>query len=406
MIERSIAPFALRILNDYEKIVFLSGPRQVGKTTAARAIADIFGQSIYFNWDIITDQKRLQKDPYFFENENRDSHRPFLVILDEIHKYARWKNYLKGAYDKDAKEFRFLVTGSGRLDHFKRGGDSLLGRYMGLPLFPFSVGELLKGRSDWNEFKRLIDDPPPTATGANDCYRTLWKFSGFPEPFVRGKEPFYNAWFQERKVNLIRDDIRNTSNIREISLLEMLSHMIPDRVGSPLSINSLKEDLGVAFETVRDWLLLLERFYYLFRITPFAGSLARSLKKEGKVYLYDWVEVPQEGARFENMIALHLWKAVHLWRAVGAGRIDLHYVRDKEKREADFLVTEGEKPVCLIECKISDDNIAPALLYFQQKLRVPTAIQLIHQPGVCRKMSHNGFRQWIISADRWLNILP
>lgn len=388
------------------KMAFLSGPRQVGKTTLARQLQKAFSQSLYFNWDIITDQKRLLKNPYFFEQENREASEPFLVVFDEIHKYARWKNYLKGAYDGHQKDFRFLVTGSGRLDLFKKGGDSLMGRYLSAPLFPLSVGELSRRLPSWARFKESLLDPPPLQPGAALACETLFRFSGFPEPFVKADTRFYNAWFQERKSLLVREDIRSAADIREISLMETLSHLVPDKVGAPLSINALREDVGVAFETVRDWLLLLEQFFYMFRIAPFTGSLARTLRKETKAYLYDWVEVPEESFRFENMVALHLHKAVRTWRAMGEGDIRLHYVRDKEKREVDFLLTERNRPVCLIECNLTDSTLSPALTYYQEKLKVPTAVQLVRAGGLCRKTARAGAAQWVISADRWLDLLP
>ena len=396
----------LETILSHGKMAFLSGPRQVGKTTLAREFQKAFSQSLYFNWDIITDQKRLLKNPYFFEEENRDPGKPLLVVLDEIHKYARWKNYLKGAYDGYHHDFRFLVTGSGRLDLFKKGGDSLLGRYLGAPLFPLSVGELSGRLPTWAQFKESLQEPPAAQPGVAEAYESLFRFSGFPEPFLKADTAFYNAWFQERKSLLVREDIRDAANIREISLMETLSHLVPDKVGAPLSINSLKEDVGVAFETVRDWLLLLEQFFYMIRIAPFSGSLARTLRKEAKVYLYDWVEVPQESFRFENMIALHLHKAVQTWRAMGEGDIGLHYVRDKEKREVDFLLTERKRPTCLVECKLSATELSPALSHYQDRLKVPTAVQLIHVGGVCRKTSRAGATQWVISADRWLDMFP
>ncbi len=405
MLPRLLSPYLEGVLA-HGKMAFLSGPRQVGKTTLARQLQKTFSQSLYFNWDIITDQKRLLKNPYFFEEADREARAPFLVVLDEIHKYARWKNYLKGAYDGYQKDFRFLVTGSGRLDLFKKGGDSLMGRYMAAPLFPLSVGELSGRLPSWAQFKASLQDPPPTSPGVALAYESLFRFSGFPEPFVKADTRFYNAWFQERKSLLVREDIRSAADIREISLMETLSHLVPDKVGAPLSINSLKQDVGVAFETVRDWLLLLEQFFYMVRIAPFTGSLARTLRKESKAYLYDWVEVPQESFRFENMVALHLHKAVQTWRAMGEGDIGLHYVRDKEKREVDFLLTEKNRPICLIECKLSDTALSPALTYYQDKLRVPTAVQLVHAGGLCRKTSRAGAVQWVISADRWLDMLP
>jgi predicted AAA+ superfamily ATPase len=390
VISRSLAGPIRTTLESYGKMAFVSGPRQVGKTTLAKRHAAAFGQSLYFNWDVVADQKRLLKDPAFFEKENRNPRKPFLVLFDEIHKYARWKNYLKGVFDRYGDEFRFLVTGGRKLNS-------------SLQLFPLTVGELHGEAPTWSDFKRGLSDPP---AGKSDALDALEAFSGFPEPFVRASRKFYNVWAPERKRLLIRQDVRDASRVREISLLEMLSHLVPERVGSPLSLNSLRKDLDVAFETVRDWILLLEDFYYLFRLTPFTGSLARALKKEAKVYLYDWPEVTDEGARFENLVALHLYKAVQTWRATGEGDLGLHYLRDKEKREVDFVLTERRRPVCLVEVKRSDEQPAAALLRFQDRLRVPVAVQLVRHGGVCRKIRTAVGSVWVISADRWLGLLP
>lgn len=402
MLDRHLQAHVATVIEEYRKMAFVSGPRQVGKTTLARRTLSGFGQGTYFNWDFIPDQKRLLKDPYFFEKENRDPTKPFLVVLDEIHKYARWKNLLKGAYDRYREEFRFLVTGSGRLDLFRAGGDSLMGRYLPLPLFPLSVGELTGKPVGWREFLARLDDPPPPDSSAQTCWETLFRFSGFPEPFLKASASFHQMWFQQRKGLLLRDDIRGATQIREISLLEMLSHLIPERVGSPLSINSLREDLGVAFETVRDWVEVLARFYYLFRVPPFGGSLARTLKKETKTYLYDWSEVEDEGRRFENMVALHLHRAVQTWRATGQGDPGLGYVRDKEKREVDFVLTDRSRPVCLVECKFRDETLSPHLAYFQERLGVPHAVQLVHPAGVMKRVRDSGRTRWVVSASRWL----
>lgn len=387
-------------------MAFLSGPRQVGKTTLSHDVEARFSQHLYFNWDVITDQKKILKNPYFFETENRNTSEPFLVVLDEIHKYSRWKNYLKGAFDQHKSQFRFLITGSGRLDLYKKGGDSLLGRYFSVPLFPLSVGEIKGHMPSLKTFKAALLNPPQANATTSEAYQTLFQFSGFPEPYLRATDRFYNTWGAERKTLLVREDIRNASAIRELSQLEILSHLIPERIGSPLSLNGLREDVGVAFETIRDWVLLLEQFFYLFRLTPFTGKLARSLKKEAKVYLYDWAEIQDEGHRFENLVALHLLKAARLWKATGEGDIALHYLRNKEKQEVDFALLEKGKPICLVECKLSDENISPHLLHFQKKLSVPIAVQLVHKKGVSKKISENGLTQWIMSADQWLAILP
>lgn len=406
MIKRSIEGQLKKTIVEYGKMAFVSGPRQVGKTTLAKDFLRIYGQGEYFNWDIITDQKRLLADPYFFEKINKDPSRPFLVVLDEIHKYTRWKSYLKGAYDRYKDEYNFLVTGSGRLDLFKKGGDSLLGRYFSLPLFPLTVGELSGAGLPYKEFN---DRPYPSSAPnpqQQESYQRLFALTGFPEPFLKAEKDFYNLWSAERKKLLIREDIRDASNIKEISLLEMLSHLIPERVGAPLSLNSLREDIGVAFETVRDWIRLLKQFYYLFQIPPFTGSLARILKKETKTYLFDWGELSDEAKRFENIVALHLHKAVETWQAKGEGAPELRYIRDKEKREVDFALCEARRPFCLIECKLQDTTPSPSLVYFQEKLKTPVALQLVHTTGICQKIERPSGSLWIVSADHWLGLLP
>ena len=406
MIERTVSGLIDSIITEFHKMAFVSGPRQVGKTTLAQHYQRQFGQGVYLNWDTLPHQRKILTDPAFVEKENRDPSRPFLVVFDEIHKYARWKNYLKGMYDQYQDEFRFLVTGSGRLDLFKKGGDSLLGRYFSLVLLPLSLGELSGKLTSFAEFEQGLNSPPPASSDAHSAYEQLFRFSGFPEPFSRGRIDFYNLWFAERKTLLVREDIRDASAIRHISLLEHLAQLIPDRIGSPLSINALREDVGVAFETARDWIRLLEQFFYLFRLTPFATRVARVLRKEAKVYLFDWAEIEDDSVRFENLVALHLLKAVRLWQARGEKTLSLNFIRDKQKREVDFVLSDRGRPLCLIECKASDEELAPNLVYFQHKLGVPVAVQLVHTRGVCQKRRIQGMTQWVVSADQWLGLLP
>lgn len=406
MIDRTLLTLVERIIAEFNKMAFVSGPRQVGKTTLAQHYQRQFNQSLYLNWDTLPHQKRILTDPAFLEKENREPGQPFLVVLDEIHKYARWKNYLKGVYDQYKDEFQFLVTGSGRLDLFKKGGDSLLGRYFSVLLLPLSVGELSGQLNTFTAFKQGLDNPPSDSRDRHGAYRQLFRFSGFPEPFNRGRADFYNLWYAERKQLLVREDIRDASAIRDISLLEHLSHLIPGRIGSPLSINALRQDVGVAFETARDWIALLEQFFYLFRITPYSTRIARAMRKESKAYLFDWAEIENDGIRFENLVALHLFKAVQVWQAQGNRAISLNFIRNKEKREVDFVLSERGIPFCLIECKASGEELAPNLVYFQEKLKVPVAVQLLHESGVCQRRRAKGMSQWIISADRWLPILP
>lgn len=406
MLKRTATSIIKEIIEQYHKMAFVSGPRQIGKTTLAKQYLQQFGQGLYRNWDVPPQQKEILTDPLFFEKINRIPDKPYLIILDEIHKYARWKNYLKGIYDYGKEDFRFLITGSGRLDLFKKGGDSLLGRYFSVPLLPLTLGELAEKLISLKDFKQAITAPSASSAESRQGYSQLFHFSGFPEPFSRGTISFYRRWSAERKTLLLREDIRDASAIREISLLEHLAHLIPERVGSPLSLNALKTDIGVAFETIRDWVLLLEQFFYLFRLSPFTGRLTRTLRKEQKAYLLDWVEIEDDGLRFENLVALHLLKAVRLWKAMGEESSELHYIRDKEKREVDFVLLEKGKPFCLIECKKTEEALSPNLLYFQKKLKAPTAVQILHKSGICKKMRTEGLTQWIISADQWLALLP
>ena len=403
MIPRTLTTPIDRMLREYGKMIFLSGPRQVGKTTLADLVAAARGGGQRFNWDVITDQKRLLKEPYFFSDRTEPGQR--LVLFDEIHKYARWKNYLKGAFDRYGHEYHFLVTGSGRLDLFKKGGDSLMGRYLALPLFPLTVGELAGKIPPLEQFQNVLDSGPPDGSSNRSAYESLYSLGGFPEPFTRQEQSFYNLWTAERRTLLIRQDIRDATRIREISLLEMLGHLLPERVGSPLSINSLREDLGVAFETVRDWVRVLAQFYYLFLVPPFTAGLARTLRKESKAYLYDWAELEDPGTRFENLVALHLQKAVGTWRSLGEGECGLHFLRDREKREVDFVVVHKRRPVCLVEAKLREEEPSKDLEYFQARLDIP-AVQLVHTPGVLRRLTRGRRKLWVASANRWLACLP
>jgi predicted AAA+ superfamily ATPase len=388
-------------------MVFLSGPRQVGKTTLAKELMrQSSGEGIYFNWDLITDRKRLTQNPYFFETLPREPGSRPLLVFDEIHKYSRWKSYLKGVYDGFGESYALLVTGSGRLNLYKKGGDSLLGRYVALPLFPLTIGEILGTLPSWKEFSSNPAGPMRATAEPRKVFERLLAFTGFPEPYVRANPEFYRTWSAARNQLLVREDIRDATNIRNISQLELLVHLLEPRVGSPLSINSLREDLNVAFETVRDWLEVLANFYYFFWVPPYSRKLTRAIRKERKIYLYDWGDISSPGARFENLVALHLWKAVQTWTALGETRAELYYLRDKEKRETDFLLVADRRPVLLIECKIAETQLSPDLLHFQQLLNVPLAIQLVSEKGHDLEWKRNGKTQRLISADRWLAALP
>ena len=181
---------------------------------------------------------------------------------------------------------------------------------------------------------------------------------------------------------------------------------MPYRIGSPLSVNSLREDLNAAFESLKKWLLILEQFYYFFPVRPYSKSFSRAIKKEVKIYLYDWVEVEDESKRFENIVAFHLYKAVNLWKSFGYGNFELFYVRDKDSREVDFLIVKNDKPYVLIEAKYGETNVSKNLVFFQQKIQTPVAVQVVQKKEILKKISSGSFIQYVISADNFLSCLP
>ncbi len=397
------------MLAQERKMAFVAGPRQVGKTTLARTLLNETGSGQgYFNWDIEPHRRAIIRSPVDFwaaaALNTTDPH----IVLDEIHKYPRWKRFLKGLYDASAESVRMIVTGSGRLDIYQRGGDSLLGRYNLYRLHPFTVGELLKTNRDSlrppeKALRKILSDAPPA--GAKEALESIEKFTGFPEPLFAASTSRLQRWRTARHHLVLREDLRDLTRIRELGLIESLVSILPDRVGSPLSLNALREDLGVAFGSVRDWVLALGRLYYLFEIRPYAGNLARTLRREAKVYLFDGSDIEQEGARFENLVALHLLKACDAWTDMGFGEFTLHYVRDKEKRKADFLIVRNRKPWLLIEAKQSSLNSAPALSYFHARLKSSYAFQVVRDiPAAFLSRRVGGVT--VVSAARFLACLP
>lgn len=407
MIERSSYSLAIQVIQKWQKMLFLTGPRQVGKTTLTKSIAEDYVSTRYFNWDNVEDQKILIKDPYFFTQLEAQKTKKACLIFDEIHKYASWKNYLKGVWDTYHDVFDIIVSGSGRLDLFKRGKDSLLGRYLQIIIFPLTLGELLRRRPDSDSLSTALDDGLDLSSAeAREHFNRLLIMGGFPDPFIKDDAVFTKNWRNERTALVINDDIRQIAQVRELSQLQILGHLLPERIGSPLSINSLREDVGVAFETIRDWIGLLEKVYFCFRIPPYTGKIQRALRKETKLYLYDWGAVADEAARFENLLALHCLKAVDTWNHTEVANFELYYIRDQSKREVDFLIVKNKKPWILIEAKNSDTSFAKTLLNFQDSLRCPYAVQVTAQSNVYRREKNNAGVCLITSAERFLSLLP
>ena len=349
-----------------KKMVFLGGPRQVGKTTFAREIiARAFHSFAYFNWDNRKDRKTIQKAEWPATAK--------LIILDEIHKNPKWKSLVKGEYDLHKERFSFLVTGSARLNIYKRGGDSLLGRYHYYRLHPFSYAEILKIKNTFNPGQELIF---PDCKHDPNVLEKLFHFGGFPESFLEADPDFSRRWHNERKELLFREDIRDLTAIKDLASMELLCDLLPGKTGSPLSLNSLREDVEVTHKAIVNWLDALENLYYSFRIFPFQHKRTRSLKKEPKLYLWDWSEIEDEARRLENMAASHLLKFCHYLHDVHGHEAELFYLRDVDKREVDFLITHKGKPWFSVEVKMSDENVSPALNYYRTRLKIPFSFQV------------------------------
>lgn len=322
------------------KMVFVAGPRQVGKTTLARSLSG--AAAGYLSWDVAEHRDSILR---------REMPASRLWVLDEIHKYRSWRGLLKGLYDGRRPGQRILVTGSARLDYYRFGGDSLQGRYHLLRLHPFSAAEL-----------RLR-----TAGELQD----LLKLGGFPEPFLGGSEVEARRWSREYRSRLVHEDVSSLERVQDLGNLELLALRLPELVGSPLSLNALREDLQVSHKTVSGWLRVLERLYAVFRLPPFGAPKIRAVKKEQKHYHLDWSVVPSEPARFENLVGAHLLKWVHFEQDARGRDVELRYFRDTDGREVDFVVVEGRRPLLLVEAKWSDAEPDKGLRYL--KARFPDA---------------------------------
>ena len=393
-------------LSSDKAMIFLVGPRQAGKTTLAHLISNSFPNHLYFNWDIADQRLIFLKNPRFFEAmERRDVSTP-LVVFDEIHKYKEWKNYLKGVYDQFHEHYRFLVSGSGRLDLYQKGGDSLAGRYFLFHLWPLTISELGRRNRDIGHF---LGDPLNLEMAKADELKNVWKnlseFSGFPEPYLAGRKTTYRRWTNTYSRQLIREDIRDLTDIKSIADLETLYFLLPSKVGSPVSIPSLASDLKVSYNSVQSWLSVLERFFLIFTIAPWTRKISRAILKERKLYLWDVPRVKEPGARFENMVALELYRAVTGWNDMGYGTFSLHFIKNKEQQEVDFVIANDGDPVVLIEAKMKDTKPSKALRKFQAFLKKP-AVQLVEDAEGYRLIPNEDQSILVAPAYQWLSGLP
>lgn len=345
---RTLTSYLSPFLN--KKIVLLTGPRQVGKTTLAKSVSQDYA---YYNYDV-----KSQARVFLNQEWDRGSK---LVIFDELHKMKKWKLWLKGLYDNgDFKSQQILVTGSARLDVAKKMGDSLAGRFFSFRLYPLDLKELKNHGS------------------ADDNYKSLLKLSGFPEPFLEGSEKYYRIWRKTHLDLILRQDLITLENVRDIDGLELLVQLLSERVQSPISINSLAEDLHRDDKTIKRWLDLLETLYIVFKIPPKTKNIARGIKKAAKYYFYDIARVdgPEE-AKLENLVALSLKKEVDFLQDVEGIDAKLSYARTKDQKEIDFVIDIRGQKTLFIEVKKTESGVSPNFPLFQKLDPQAKSIQLV-----------------------------
>ena len=398
------------------RMSFICGPRQIGKTTLAQNHLDNLNQiKNYHNWDGMTLRQQFASNPLFFiENialpfssgqKISIEKRPW-IVFDEIHKYPQWKNILKGYFDEFKNKINFVITGSARLDYFRRSGDSLVGRYFLFKLHPLHphdlTGTILNREVAWHPKLRMpaFDEPDKTF---QDATKQLYDLTGFPEPLSVATRDFYERWKNNHISLITGEDIRDLTKITNIEKLQTLLFLLPERVGAPLSLNNLKGILGCAHASVQNWLEALKTVYLVFDIVPYTARLKRSVRKERKYYLWDWGLLEDQGKRFENFIAVQLQRAVSAWNEWGKGNYQLMYVRTKDGREVDFVIAENNKPYILVESKKNDKSLATNLEFFKERIPVPLAFQVIETPGYLKQVDKGVF---IVGLDRFLRALP
>lgn len=355
-------------LGSLRQMAFVSGPRQVGKTTTCRQVA-----TAYLNWDVLDHQRLILKGPTALA-EAIGLHQPVaarrVLVLDELHKYPKWKQFLKGFFDVYADQIRLVVTGSSRLDIFRKGGDSLMGRYFLYRMHPFTVAEIVHP-----DAVDTVVRPPQPIEEAD--WQALWTHGGFPEPFLYRDLTFTRRWRALRQQQLTKEDLREMTQVQELGALEVLIQILAESSGQQLNYSSLAREVNVSVDTVRRWLRLLEQLHYGYLLRPWFKRVTNALRKEPKWFLRDWSNVADDGARAESFVAAHLLKAVENWTDLGLGDFGLHYLRDKAGKEVDFVLTRDGQPWCLLEVKKGDTQLSPHLKHIHAKLGTAHAFQVV-----------------------------
>lgn len=357
-------------LSSQRQMAFVSGPRQVGKTTSCRNLANQ-----YLNWDNTDDRALIVKGPAAIAEAiglNKLAKSKPTVLFDELHKFSRWKQFLKGFFDTYADDVNVMVTGSSRMDIYRRGGDSLMGRYFLYHMHPFSLAEVIyQNLPDPDKFIRHPKEIDPYD------FMALWNHGGYPEPFLKRDKRFSNRWQNLRLLQLLREDVRDLTQIHQLDQLELLVRLLMARSSHQLIYSNLANEIQVSIDTLRRWVATLCNLHLGFLVRPWFKNISRSLRKEPKWFLRDWSSIEDQGEKAETFVACHLLKAVEGWNDMGLGNFQLNYLRDRNQREVDFIVVKDGQPWFLIEVKNSEKTISPSLKFFQEQTKAPYAFQVL-----------------------------
>ena len=400
IMERMVGTYIFDAEMNANKMLFLTGPRQVGKTTFAKMWLDsLRSKDTYFNWDDPSVMMEYKKNPLYFRNviNEKIKNKPVPLVFDEIHKHTAWRDILKGLYDTNQEKMRLLVTGSSRLGFVRKSGDSLLGRYFSYQMFPLGLPEVMgdfsyllvdeRPFSDGESLTRLAREAD-TKTAINGLDQLL-TLGGFPEPFLKGSDRFHRRWQNDYKALLTKEEVRDFSRIQDIRGLETMVEILPTKVGSNLSIPSLVDVLNVSHKTITNWIEVLQSVYLVFTISPWHRNIKRSILKEKKLYFFEWPLVFDGGLRFENFLAVNLLRMAVRFTEIGLGNFDVFYIRDKEKREVDFVLVKDNTPIALFEAKESEATISKPGRFYSKKMNIPL-FQIVYKakkveafPGNC-----------------------